>query len=137
MLLTILALMALIVVIIVLLPQFSGLTKVRYQPKRRGLKQQEPKSTGYNAPQRAQEKPKLMDSLKKNFNYTRESVPLKLELTNTESSSLRRRQRAKVDTDPNNFDFDIDELIDEDNEQEAQELRQRLAKSVEEVEDLA
>lgn len=149
--------MVFMVVLIVLLPQLSGLTTVKYQPdrSRRTLhgqqEQEQDQEQGYIPPdelqrraeQVQQQNSKLsMGSLKKKLDYTREDVPFKLHLTseNTSNTTLRRRgnkPNVQAQNDPNAFDYDIDELIQEDQQDREQEFRSRAAKSQQELEDLA
>lgn len=158
--------MAIMVIVVIVLPQVSGLTKVKYQPHRKAVVEDEPLeeeqdqySGGYVPPdvlQRREESQKKKNSkskvsigaLKEKMNYSKDDIPLKLQLTteNEDVHNLRRRTTAKkVEpsevNDPNAYDYDIDELIQEDEQdqqrEDKKEFQKRSAKSQQDLEELA
>lgn len=146
---------AVVVFFIAFLPLISGVASYKYQTTNKDYdskkKDDEPIIThqGYLSPEERAEleaksssRNSKFSNLKKIPNVSKRDIPFKFTPKIDGNSQIRNRKvkQSGVDLDPSNFDYDLDELIREENEEDAreqaQELQQRLYKG-ENVQEMA
>ncbi|CUM67113.1 uncharacterized protein PRCAT00004802001 [Priceomyces carsonii] len=130
------------VVVTLYLPYASGLTKLEVEKKRekkQQVKTSRPQdniqeSYGYIPPDEQFRKDFEKESenhhnFNEKFQVTADDLPVRIRLQ-TEDSNLRRRNKEKLDldADPNKYDYDLDELINKEISQSAEEQKREFYK---------
>ncbi|CAI5759119.1 unnamed protein product [Candida verbasci] len=142
---TIVFIAIILVIIMILLPYFSGLTKVELDTHHHGnknkkqsipIQQHQEQQYGYIPPDELyqQQHPdndhhSKTSALKEKFQLTQEDMPIKIKLTDSEGLRKRKKEKLDLDTNPNNYDYDIDELIQEENINAKEEQQKEFYKN--------